>query len=548
MELVQRTQRHLPLTTTNRLQSVPYELELSLQEAAGWATTQIGRQVTPHNIQYLINYGRIRNVGGNGAVAIPISDLERYYADQTTVERKFKSKLGEDLNWALSFDQYREKERTKHVHRLHPYKGKFIPQLVEYFLDDHLDDFKTNIWFHPGDIVLDPFCGSGTTLVQANELGMHAIGVDVSEFNAWVSNIKLSSFDVEQVLAHGNKVSKALNQHIAKSGIHRLDEEFNEWLSAFNRKHFPSPEYKLRIRRTGFNEKSYVGERLPEVVFRYAEMVNTYGVEVTPSRSGGFLDRWYLPPVREQIDLSNHMIDDTADGDVADVLKLILSRTARTCRATTHADLATLQEPVWSPYYCRKHGKICRPLMTIEGWWTRYLKDTATRLKQFMQLRTDTFQHCLTGDARTLDIPAAVAKRSSQLAGIVNDKGIKGIFSSPPYVGLIDYHEQHAYAYELLGFDRRDHLEVGRLSEGQSKAAKESYVGGVADVLVNCANFMIENCDVFLVANDKHGLYPEIAERSSFEIVDSYRRPVLNRVEKNRSAYSETIFHMKRKR
>ncbi len=537
------------MTTETLTEPSVHELRLSLREAASWASTKTGRTVTSANIQYLINYGRIRNVGGSGTIAILLSDLETYYENQFTVETRFKSKLGDDLNWALSFDQYKESERTKHVHRLHPYKGKFIPQLVEYFLDDHLDEHKTNVWFRPGDVVLDPFCGSGTTLVQANELGMHAIGVDVSEFNAWVSNIKLSSsFDVEQVVALGNKVSQSLSERIAESGVQRLDEEFSEWLSAFNRKHFPSPEYKLKSRRNGFDEKSYVNERLPEVVFEYAAMVNVYGVEVTPSRSGKFLDRWYLPPVRQQIDLAKRVIDDTVRGEVAEVLKLILSRTARTCRATTHADLATLQAPVWSPYYCRKHGKVCRPLMSIDGWWTRYLKDTAARLKEFAALKTDTLQYCLTGDARTLNIPAAIADQSSGLAGIVNDKGIKGIFSSPPYVGLIDYHEQHAYAYELLGFNRRDRLEVGRLSDGQSRSAKESYVQGISNVLISCANVMIENCDVFLVANDKHGLYPEIAERSSFEIVESYRRPVLNRVEKNRSAYSETIFHMKRKR
>ena len=57
-------------------------------------------------------------------------------------ELSWRDQLGGDLNWALSFDQYKEAETTKHVHRLHPYKGKFIPQLVEYFLDSHTDNFK----------------------------------------------------------------------------------------------------------------------------------------------------------------------------------------------------------------------------------------------------------------------------------------------------------------------------------------------------------------------------------------------------------------------
>ena len=37
-----------------------------------------------------------------------------------------------NLNWTER--DLPERERTKHVHRLHPYLGKFIPQLVEIFL------------------------------------------------------------------------------------------------------------------------------------------------------------------------------------------------------------------------------------------------------------------------------------------------------------------------------------------------------------------------------------------------------------------------------
>ena len=534
------------MTTKTRTLPPAHELQLSVQEAARWASSKTGRKVTSANIQYLVNYGRIRNIRGNGTIAIPLSDLETYYKNQFTVETRFKSKLGDDLNWALSFDQYKESERTKHVHRLHPYKGKFIPQLVEYFLDDHIDDHKTNVWFRPGDIVLDPFCGSGTTLVQANELGMHAIGIDVSEFNAWISNVKLASFDIDALAIAGDTIGHALTDHAHNTGVQSLNDEFSDWLSRFNREHFPSPEYKRRIRDNGFDEQSYVNARLPEVVFKYAEVVTSYGLDLAPLRSGTFLDRWYLKPVRQQIDFANHLIEDSLNGPTAEAMKIILSRTARTCRATTHADLATLQKPVWSTYYCRKHGKICRPLVSIEGWWIRYLKDTVARLRQFGELRTTTLQHCLTGDARSLDILSALDEKNPGLGRIVKDQKVKGIFSSPPYVGLIDYHEQHAYAYELLGFKRRDHLEVGKLSDGQSKAAKQAYVQGISDVLTNCRDIMADDCDVFLVANDKHGLYPEIAERSSLEIVESYRRPVLNRVEKNRSAYAETIFHMKR--
>lgn len=72
------------------------------------------------------------------------------------------------------------------------------------------------------------------------------------------------------------------------------------------------------------------------------------------------------------------------------------------------------------------------------------------------------------------------------LAQLVKDKRIKGIFPSPPYMGLIDYHDQHAYAYDLFHFERKDHLEIGALSKGQGLEARKSYIQSIAEVLNNC--------------------------------------------------------------
>ena len=137
-------------------------------EASAWATQHVGYRVTPSNIAYLVNYGLIPAAPSTKReLRVSRDDLRNYYEQRNGHrERAFKLELGTDIDWRLSFEQYKESETTKHVHRLHPYKGKFIPQLVEYFLDSHTDDAKTYSVFSPGDVILDPFCGSGTTLVH----------------------------------------------------------------------------------------------------------------------------------------------------------------------------------------------------------------------------------------------------------------------------------------------------------------------------------------------------------------------------------------------
>ena len=520
-------------------------LLLTVAEASDWATRATGRRVGHGNIMYLVNYGRVRNAGNNGRVMVDLGELDAYYRSKAMSNGVSRHDADDGLNWRLSFDEYRESERTKHVHRLHPYKGKFIPQLVEYFLDDHTDAFKTESWFNPGDTILDPFCGSGTTLVQANELGLNAIGVDVSEFNTWISNAKVSRYDVDAVTERGAAIAEALTRATDSSPYGSFDSEYSEWLSEFNSIHFPGTEFKRKVREGSINEQAFAAERLHEVVYRYFDLANEYGIEVGLNNRGGFLDRWYLKPVRSELEHAKAAIGQVGDDATRRILSVVLSRTARTCRATTHADLATLVRPIWAPYYCKKHGKMCKPLLSSVRWWNRYYKDTVKRLAEFAGLRTETEQVCLTSDARNIDWSATVGDATPKLADTVANRNVKGIFTSPPYVGLIDYHEQHAYAYELLGFKRRDESEIGPMASGQSRAARDAYVAGVSEVLINSKCVLSPDSNVFVVANDKFGLYEEIARRSGLRIVDEYHRPALHRTEKDRSPYSETIFHMR---
>ncbi len=522
-------------------------LELvTMQEASEIATSFLKKDVTISNISYLVQYGRVKKYEENGTTLINKKDIITYYESyHGNKELNWKRQLGSDLNWGLSFDNYRESETTKHVHRLHPYKGKFIPQLVEYFLDEHIDSFKKNVFFKEGDIILDPFCGSGTTMVQANELGMHSVGIDISAFNSLISNVKVGKYNFSLLYKETNKIVKQLKEFTLGSNNFLFEKELLVELGKFNSVYFPSPEYRYKVRNKEINPKVYGIEKERLFLPIYYKLIEKYNIELTQEDQNDFLDKWFLKPVRKEIDLVFNLIKKIEDKSIKKVLAIILSRTMRSCRATTHSDLATLVEPVIATYYCTKHGKICKPLFTILNWFQRYSTDTIKRLREFDRLRTDTQQICITNDSRYINIFEALGNKNRILYDLAKKNKIKGIFSSPPYVGLINYHEQHAYAYDLFGFKRNDDFEIGPLFRGQGKEARASYVEGISNVLNNCKKYLADNYDVFLVANDKYNLYPQIAGNSGMRIINQYKRPVLNRTEKDKSAYSEIIFHMK---
>lgn len=521
---------------------------LTIKEASDWATKHTGKTVTTSNISYLIQYGRIRKIGGNGGTQVSLKELVNYYNSYNSKrEISWKDQLGNDLNWALSFDQYKETDTTKHVHRLHPYKGKFIPQLVEYFLDSHTDNFKTETYFKNGDIILDPFSGSGTTMVQSNELGMHAIGIDISTFNSLIGNCKVSKYNLIDVQTEINHITKALKEFLVDSHILEFEEKLLKALNEFNNEYFPVPDYKYRLRQGEINETKYGSEKEKQFLQIYNKLIKQFGIKLLQDKSNNFLDKWYLQHIREEIEFVFNQIKTIKNLDSKKIISVILSRTIRSCRATTHADLATLLEPITGTYYCSKHGKICKPLFSILKWWETYTKDTMKRIAQFDLLRTQTFQVCLTGDSRSINIFDELKQKKSSLAELAIKKKINGIFTSPPYVGLINYHEQHAYAYDLFGFVRNDDLEIGPLFKGQGNQAKQSYIQGISDVLNNCKKFLVSDYNIFLVANDKYNLYPVIAENAGMKIANQFKRPVLNRTEKDKGAYSEIIFHLKKK-
>ncbi len=82
------------------------------------------------------------------------------------------------------------KETNYLTHGYHPYAAKFIPQIPRYFIERYTTE---------NEIVLDPFCGSGTALVESLLLRRNAIGIDIHPIGVLVSKVKTTPLSKEQL-------------------------------------------------------------------------------------------------------------------------------------------------------------------------------------------------------------------------------------------------------------------------------------------------------------------------------------------------------------
>jgi DNA modification methylase len=120
------------------------------------------------------------------------------------------------------------------------------------------------------------------------------------------------------------------------------------------------------------------------------------------------------------------------------------------------------------------------------------------------------------------------------------------VITSPPYPGLIDYHEQHRYAYELLGLDDRRELEVGAAETGTSRAAIAAYADGIVGVLTNVQSVLKPGAPIAIVVNDRRALYSEILERAGLRLEERVLRHVNRRTGRRAGEYFEEILVARR--
>jgi len=179
------------------------------------------------------------------------------------------------------------------THSLHPYPAKFPPQLPKKILEDYAIK---------GQTVLDPFCGSGTTLIEARIFGANAIGVDVNGLSVLLSEVKATPLTEQQF-------------SIVQAFILKIEKEISKWKS----------------------------ENRPQIKIKEIE-----GQE-----------HWFQNNVSEEITFLLNEISKQTDNDIQNFLKIVLSSIiVRVSNQDSDTRFAAIEKNVINGYtlevFCKK--------------------------------------------------------------------------------------------------------------------------------------------------------------------------------------------------
>lgn len=155
------------------------------------------------------------------------------FTRSVTVARNGELTWQSVLENGKSSDPSSRKDPKYVTHGLHAYKGKFYPQLAKSLMN--LADLE------PGSLVFDPFCGSGTTLLEAKLNGHVARGSDMNPLAAKIAKAKVGILDVEPSVLRA--ISSGLLSRIdSKPLINTLNvDQFDEAAIVDIENWFPTP-------------------------------------------------------------------------------------------------------------------------------------------------------------------------------------------------------------------------------------------------------------------------------------------------------------------
>ena len=408
------------------------------------------------------------------------------------------------------------------THGLHPYPARMIPQLAKKLIMNYSEE---------EDWVLDPFCGSGTSLVEARLNNRNSIGNELNPLAFLLSKVKTTPLEKEElgrltkeVLNEAQEKSHLLRNKYSKKGIVSIDK----WIEKDTK------------------STSFIAE-----------------IEIPKFPN---LDLWFKKNVALELAILRKIILNLdCEQPYGDFFKICLSFTAM---KSSNADFESHQAHP-SRY---KPEKLAAHSPNVLSIFRKKTTDSVNRVIDFSEKISDKQVECfiLFGDAKRLD-----------LKSIVPRQGIDIIVTSPPYgeeKNTVGYHRWAKIMAYWIGFSRDEMKKSEELSLGskpnidadipsktaisfvnlvKEKSKRESRAANLAsffydynETIIQMANWLKSGGIATIVVGNRlvsghriamDRVTVELAEQMGFKEEKTFYRDIPNTVMPRRIPEGETI-------
>ncbi len=298
--------------------------------------------------------------------------------------------------YQVDVQQKLRRQNTRYsAHGLHEYRGKFNPQIVR--------AIGNILGLQPGDWILDPFCGSGTTLLESAHAGWNAMSIDINPLAVQIAQAKIAAMHVPlaELQTHIGTVSQNLYEQFRNVSF---EQAFTE----------------DQIRSIGGKDWQIY---LP--AFDY-------------------LSSWFTKSVLVQLAMILHEINQVPSEETQLILRIILSDILRDVSLQDLGDLRIRR---------RKSPPQNAPAVLI------FLADLKRKIEPIVKARqcipdVTTRQEALLGDSRYC---SSVIRTCSKLG---QDFQFNGAITSPPYATALPYIDTQRLSLVLLGLISPDEIRI----------------------------------------------------------------------------------------
>jgi len=351
------------------------------------------------------------------------------------------------------------------THSIHRYSGKFIPQIARQAIE---------LLTKPGDTILDPYCGSGTTSLEAALLNRKSIGIDLNPLAILIAKVKTTPISPERL------------------------KQFQQ---------------SLELNLTGTSEILWGSPSTKSLFSSFQSSEDYENIIQSDARwHDQLFQKWFQEIILKELIVLDHIIHSEEDITLRRVAVVAFSDILRKC-SNAHGGYPNLM-------FDKNKG-------TVQPAIPQFLKRFGEIVNQICEL-----ENALKGKPQ----PNVVLSDNTNLPLV--DSSIDAVITHPPYISSIPYAEYGFLSLiwlgtnpkeldqQLTGGRRHSKDVVSRFREGFCKIISETY-----RVLKSEGKFfmLLGNPTVDAQRIDLSSMAEEMASNKNFKLIAKYQRKGMNR-------------------